>query len=151
MSTSKPLSDVSCYLIAKSAGDAIAFYETAFGAEVLVRLDFPDGKLAHATLKVGDGAFMLADEHPDFGALSPQTVGGCPIQLQIQVADADAAAKRAVEAGATLVRAPKNEFHGSRQALVADPFGYRWFLSQAVEDLSAEEMTQRWTEMMGAA
>jgi PhnB protein len=66
----------------------------------------------------------------------------------LTVDNVDATAARAEEAGGTLVRAPKDEFYGERVALVADPFGYTWFLAQQIEDVAPEEMQRRWTQAL---
>jgi len=71
-------STVVTYISVKGASDAIAYYKKAFGAEELVRMPMPDGKVGHAELKIGDSILMLADEmdHPDAIAKSPRTLGG---------------------------------------------------------------------------
>jgi PhnB protein len=131
------------YLVVKGASRAIEFYEKAFGATELYRLTEPGGKVGHAELRIGNTTFMLADEYPDFGALSPTSIGGSPAKMHLYVDDADAAVKRAVDAGATLLRPVTNEFYGDRGGMVADPFGFSWFLAQHVEDVSPGEMQRR--------
>src|SRR5687768_10036830 len=86
------------YLIVKDAAEAIGFYERALGAEELFRLSEPSGKIGHAELRVAGGRFMLADEYPDFGALSPTTIGGTPVSLHLYVSDVDALVERATAA-----------------------------------------------------
>jgi PhnB protein len=142
-------SPVLFYLVVKDAPRAIEFYKAAFGAAEAFRLTEPSGKVGHAELSINGGMFMLADEYPDFGALAPPSVGGCPVKLHVYVSDVDAAVARAVAAGATLVRAAKNEFYGDRAATVADPFGYSWSLHSRVENVTPQEMQRRWSEMMG--
>lgn len=53
----------------------------------------------------------------------------------------------AVGAGATLVRAVKNEFYGDRSGQFVDPFGHRWNVSTHVEDVPPDEMQRRMAEM----
>jgi len=136
------------YLIVRDAAAALNFYKRAFGAEELMRLTDPAGKIGHAEIKVGNSTIMLADEHPEFGALSPASLGGSPVKLHFTVADADAAAARAVEAGATLLRPVQDQFHGNRAGMVADPFGHSWFVSAEVEQVSAEEMQRRYGQLL---
>ena len=136
------------YLIVRNAPAALDFYVRAFGAKEAFRLTDPTGRIGHAHLTIGDGAFMLADEHPEWGALSPVSIGGTPITLHLEVADADAAAARAIEAGATLLRPVEDQFHGNRSGLVADPFGYKWGISQQLEALSPEEMQRRYDALL---
>ena len=136
------------YLVVKGAPAALDFYTRAFGAKEELRLTDPAGRIGHAHMTIGDSAFMLADEHPEFGALGPATLGGSPITLHLAVADPDAAAQRAVDAGATLLRPVQNQFHGNRSGMVADPFGHKWFLSAEIEKIDPEEMQRRYAELM---
>lgn len=137
-------SRLSAYLVVKGAARAIDFYTRVFGATELYRLTEPSGKVGHAELELGGARFMLADEYPDFGALSPVTIGGSPISMHLYVDDVDALVKRAEEAGATLLRPLKDEFFGDRTAMVSDPFGHKWHLATRIEDVSPEEMQRRW-------
>jgi PhnB protein len=139
------------YLVVRDAPAALDFYARAFGAEERLRLTDPSGRIGHAYMAVGDSAFMLADEHPEFGAVGPVALGGSPVSLHLEVADADAAAARAVAAGATLLRPVADQFHGNRSAMVADPFGHKWFLSQQTEAVGAEEMQRRYDQLTAGA
>jgi PhnB protein len=131
------------YLIVKGAARAIEHYVKVFGATEIYRLVEPSGKIGHAELEIAGSRFMLADEYPDWGALSPVTVGGSPVSLHLYVDDVDALVARAVDAGATLLRAVKDEFFGDRTAQVVDPFGHKWFLATHQTDVSPEEMQRR--------
>lgn len=136
------------YLIVKGAARAIEFYARALGAQERFRLVDPaSGKIGHAELCIGSSPFYLSDEYPDFGALRPPSVGGSQVKLHLRVADADAAIARAVDAGATVLRAVKTEFYGARTGMIADPFGHQWFLESQVEEVSPEEMQHRWNAM----
>ena len=105
----------------RDAARAIDFYARVFGAREDFRLSEPGGKVGHAELLIGDSRLMLADEYPDFGALSPASVGGTPVTLHLYVADVDATVALAEEQGATVLRAPKDEFYGDRSAQIARP------------------------------
>src|SRR5687768_12245888 len=142
---------LTCYLVVKDGRRALDFYARAFGARELFRLTEPRGKIGHAEMAVGESTFMLAEEYPDFGALSPVTIGGSPVKFNIAVPDADAAVKCAVDAGATVLRPVTNEFYGHRTGAVMDPFGYTWFLAQHVEDVSPEEMQRRFEQVLTGA
>lgn len=135
------------YLVVGDAPAALDFYARAFGAQEQLRLTDPAGRIGHAHMTLGDSAFMLADEHPEFGALSPVTIGGSPITLHLEVADPDAAAARAVAAGATLLRPVEDQFHGNRSGMVVDPFGHKWFLSAQTEAVDAGEMQRRYDKL----
>jgi PhnB protein len=134
---------VTPYLILRGAGDAIAFYEKALGAEEVMRIGGPGGRIGHAEIKIGDSRLMLADEHPEIGALSPKTVGGSPVSIHLYVEDVDAAVERAVAVGAKLVRPVADQFYGDRTGGIEDPFGYRWFIATRQEDLTSEEIRRR--------
>jgi len=140
-------SAITPYLIAKGAKDAIAFYVAAFGAVENYRLVDPQsGKIGHADLAIGGAAFMLADEHPDFGALGPVTIGGTPVKLHLSVADADATVAAAERAGATVLRPVQDQMHGERSGMIVDPFGHQWFIGTPIEQVSPEEMQARYDE-----
>ena len=134
---------VTPYLILRGAGDAIAFYEKAFGAAEVMRIGGPGGRIGHAEIKIGDSRLMLADEYPEIGALSPKTVGGSPVSIHLYVEDVDAAVERAVAVGAKLVRPVADQFYGDRTGGIEDPFGYRWFIATRQEDLTSEEIRRR--------
>lgn len=132
----------------RGAEKAIAFYVKAFGAKESFRLTEPSGKIGHAELEIGGGMIMLADEYPDYDAVSPQALGGSPVGLHLYVADVDAFVSRAVEAGAKLVRPIEDQFYGDRAGMLEDPFGHKWHIATRKEDVSPEEMQRRWDEAM---
>lgn len=135
------------YLIVKDAAAALAFYERAFGARELFRLTGPDGRVGHAELQIADSILMLADEHPDFGAFSPASVGGSPVSLHLYVGDVDTVMARAESLGGTVLRRAKDEFYGDRAGMIADPAGHRWHLATKKEHVSPQEMQRRWDAM----
>lgn len=131
------------HLIVRGGAEAIAFYQRAFGAELDYDLVEPGGRVGHAEMRIGAARFALADEYPEYDCLSPRTRGGTSIALTFYVADVDAAAARAIEAGATLERPIADEFYGDRVASLRDPFGHRWSLHTRIEEVSPEEMRRR--------
>jgi len=142
----KPIPDgyhsVTPYLIVNGGVKAIEFYKQAFGAQELFRIE-RDGKIGHAEIKIGDSPIMLADEHPEMGAHSPQSLGGSPVSIMLYVENADRMTEQAVAAGAKIVRPLENKFYGDRSATLADPFGHMWHVSMHIEDVSSEEMNRR--------
>lgn len=134
---------VTPYLILSGARDAIAFCQKALGAEEVMRMADPGGKVHHAEIRIGNSRIMLADEHPEIQALSPKTIGGSPVSIHLYVEDVDAAVDRAVEAGAKLIRPVADQFYGDRTGGIEDPFGYRWFIATHKEDLTTDEIRQR--------
>jgi PhnB protein len=151
--TVKPAADVSRaptpHLVVKGAAKAIQFYVDAFGAREIYRLAEPGGKIGHAELAIGTGKLMLADEYPDWGALSPVTIGGSPVSIHLYVDNVDDVVNRAVRCGATVLRQAKDEFFGDRVATLVDPFGHRWQLATRLEDVAPAEMQSRWSGMTG--
>jgi PhnB protein len=131
------------YLIIKGAGDAIEFYKKAFGATELLRFAMPDGQIGHAEIKIGDSPIMMADEHPQMGYRSPQSLGGSPVSIMIYVEDVDAVFNQAIAAGAKSKEAVQDKFYGDRAGSLEDPFGHVWHVATHKEDMSLEEMHKR--------
>jgi len=134
---------LSPYLIVRGAVEAILFYTRAFGAQEQFRLCEPSGKVGHAELLIGGSRIMLADEYPDFGALAPSTIGGSPVSIHLYVEDVDHSYSRAVAAGATALRAVRDEFYGDRTGMLLDPFGHKWHLATRKEEVTPSEMQRR--------
>lgn len=136
---------VTPYLAVKNSAEAIDWYMKALGASELMRYE-DNGKIVHAEIKIGDSIIMLADEWPDAGHLSPQSVGGTPVGFMIYLDDVDSAFKRAIDAGATEERAVEDQFYGDRTGTLRDPYGHRWTLGTHVEDVDDAEMKRRMEE-----
>jgi PhnB protein len=131
------------YLIIKGAARAIDFYKQVFGATELMRFPGPGGSIGHAEIKIGDSPIMLADEAPQMGYRSPQSIGGTPVSLMLYVQEVDKVVDRAVKAGARLERPVADQFYGDRNGTIQDPFGHVWTIGTHKEDVSAEEMQRR--------
>ncbi|PYP83570.1 MAG: glyoxalase [Blastocatellia bacterium AA13] len=141
------------YLILKDAARAIDFYKEVFGATELMRMADAGGRVAHAEMKIGDSAIMLADE-PDSSlrGKSPHSLGDSTVVLSIYVPNADETVARMVAAGSKLLAPVEDRFYGDRCGRVEDPFGHIWIVGTHVEDMSAEEMNRRfesWKEKQG--
>jgi PhnB protein len=133
---------VTPHLICAGAAAAIEFYKKAFKASELTRLPGPDGKLMHASLRIGDSVIMLNDEFPEWGSLGPKARRGSSVTLHLYVDDADAWFERAVKAGATVKLPLQDMFWGDRYAIVEDPFGHNWSIATHVRDLTPEEIQE---------
>jgi PhnB protein len=142
---------VTPYLIISGATEAIAFYQKAFGATELMRIDAPGGKVGHAEIKIGDSPIMLADEFPEMGYKSPQTLGGSPVSIMIYVDDVDTVFKQAIAAGGNEQRPVKDQFYGDRSGTLEDPFGHVWHVATHKEDVTPEEMERRASAHAAAA
>ncbi|HEY6212451.1 MAG TPA: VOC family protein [Vicinamibacterales bacterium] len=131
----------------RGAAAAIDFYVRAFGAREQMRFQAGD-KIPHAEITIGDSLLVVADEGPEAGFPGPETLGGSPVGIRLDVDDVDAAIDRAVNAGARLATPAANQFYGERSGQVFDPFGYRWTLTKVVEPMSVDEMQRRMQNMM---
>ena len=140
---------VTPYLIIKGAAKAIEYYKEAFGAKEVVRMDGPDGKVGHAELQIGDSRIMLADENPTMGAghVSADSIGGSPVSIYLYLPDVDHVVKRAVAAGAKILKPVQDQFYGDRSGFLQDPFGHLWGIATHVEDVSPQEMKERMRKM----
>jgi PhnB protein len=138
---------VTPYITVRGAAEAIEFYVRAFGAEERMRMPSPDGRaIMHAEIKIGDSLVFLADECPEMGNRSPQSLGGTTCSLNLDVPDVDAVFARAVSAGARPRMAVADMFWGDRYGKVTDPFGHEWGIATHKEDLSPQEIERRAAE-----
>lgn len=87
-------------------------------------------------LTYGNGAMVVAAWD---AASVPPTGGRPPATLMMRVADVDATYARAIERGGTGVSAPADMPYGERQAVVRDPAGHSWTLSQTIADADPAE------------
>jgi PhnB protein len=118
---------------------AIDFYTGALGAELVTRFDGPDGKVAHAELRLGDATFQVGDAAPGMGLLPPPAAGN-NFTMTFWTADPDGVFARAVAAGATAVVPVDDTFSGDRMGVIRDPAGIRWCLARHDRDVPAEEI-----------
>lgn len=131
------------YLIVSGAAKAIDFYKKAFGAVEKFRTAQPDGRVGHAEIQIGDSIIMMADEFPEMGARSAQSLGGSPVGILLYVDDVDQVFNQALAAGGKATRPLEDKFYGDRIGEVTDPFGHRWYVATHKEDVSPEEIRKR--------
>lgn len=143
----KPVPDgyhtVTPYLVVDDAQNLLPFLERALGATILSRHEAPDGTVAHAELQIGDSKVMMGQAGGDWRAM--------PAMLHLYVEDMDSLFRRAVDAGARVVRQPEDMFYGDRSGGVVDPSGNQWWISTHIEDVSPEEMARRQEAEAGKA
>jgi PhnB protein len=128
------------HIVVQGADQAVTFYRAAFSAEEISRIPVPDGRLMSVELSIGDGLLHLADEFPELGVLAPPSVGGTAVVLALDVADAEAAFEKAIEAGATVRQRLQDTFWGDLHGQLEDPFGHRWNISEHLRDVPHEEV-----------
>jgi PhnB protein len=126
---------------------AIEFYTRALRAKEAFRFQVGED-IPHAELMIGDSTINVTGEWPEGGRFSAETLGHSPVWMSIQVPDVDAFTKHAVAEGMKLVREPKDQFYGQRDATIEDPFGYTWGVFSVKEEMSLEEMHRRMKEEM---
>jgi PhnB protein len=114
-------------LTVRNAEAAVAFYHRAFGAEEIHRNAYPDGRIV-AEMAIRGARFRVADEAPESANLSPETLGGTSVRLNLLVADPDVQAARAIANGATQIAPVADQSYGLRQGRVADPYGHHWLI-----------------------
>ena len=136
------------HLICAGASDAIEFYKKAFGAQEMMRLPGPDGRLMHAALRIGDSMVMLVDEMPEWGALGPKALKGSPVTIHLMVDNVDEVYARAIAAGASAKMPVADMFWGDRYGQVVDPFGHVWSIATHMRDLTPEEILEAGREAM---
>lgn len=138
-------------LVVQGAAKALDFYADVFGATERLRLPGPDGTIAHAEIEIGDAVVIVEDPNPQLGTAPPPSGGlpGTPVFQYIYVTDVDAVMARAVELGATQMRAPENQFYGERDGFMIDPFGQAWAVATHVEDVTPDESRRRMAALFG--
>lgn len=137
--TVKPIPEgyhtVTPYLVVEGAANLIDFLKQAFAAEEILRMALPDGTISHAEVRIGDSIVMMAEAQGEYPPM--------PTMLHLYVEDMDTVYQRALQAGATSVREPENQFYGDRTGGVQDSSGNQWFITTHIEDVSPEEMAKR--------
>jgi PhnB protein len=112
-------------LSVKNASAAIEYYKAAFGAQELMRNTSLDGDVV-AELAIGEARFVVADESPDHNNFGPESLGGTPVRIGLQVENPDAVAEEAVRAGAKEIYPVADQHYGYRLGHIVDPFGHHW-------------------------
>jgi PhnB protein len=131
---------VTPYLIASGASNLMDFLKRAFDAQETFRMPAPDGAIMHAEMKIGDSMIMLGEASVQWKPLA------CALYLYVN--DADALYKRALQAGATSIMEPADQFYGDRHGGVKDPSGNTWWIATHKEDVPPEELKKRAEEFM---
>jgi PhnB protein len=137
------------HIVVRDAARAVEWYKQALGAEERGRVPLPGGKLMSVELWFGDSAVMVADEFPEMGVVSPQTVGGTSTVLNLYTEDVDALWQRAVDAGAEVLHPLQDAFWGDRHGQLTDPYGHRWGLAEHLRDVPPEEVVRAAAEAFG--
>ena len=140
---------IAAHIVVQGADRSATFYREAFAAEEIERIPVPDGRLMSLQLRIGGSVLHVADEFPEMGVLAPPSLGGTPVVLALEVADADATFAQAVEAGASVRQPVADMFWGDRQGQLEDPFGHRWNVTQHVRDVPRDEVVAGAAKLFG--
>lgn len=135
------------HVVVPDAARAVDWYTSVLGAEERLRIPVPDGRVMSVELRFGDSTLMLADEFPEMGIVSPQTLGGTYMALHLIVDDVERVWQSALDAGAEVFHPLQDSFWGERHGQVIDPFGHRWGLAQHLHDVPPEELLRAAQEM----
>jgi PhnB protein len=131
------------HLFVQDAPAAVRFYGAAFGAVELFRNALPDGRVLFIEVALGPGRLLVSEETPALNALAPPTIGGSPVLLLLELDEVDVVAERAIAAGATVEMPIQEMFWGERYGVLRDPFGHRWALSTARQQLTPDDIAER--------
>jgi PhnB protein len=137
---STDLQSLTPHLVVRDPAAASDWYQRALAAVEQSRVPLPNDKVLTIELRFGSSTVMVADEFAEFGILSPLAIGGTAVVLNLEVADADAAWERALEAGAEVVHPLADQFWGDRQGQLRDPFGHKWNIAQHLRRVPPEEL-----------
>lgn len=140
--------DITLHLTVKGAADYVEFLKKAFNAKEIDRSSMPDGRLMHATVRIGDSYIMLNDHFPEMGA-HPIPEGDWPLRINLYVADSDAQWAQAIAAGCIVVFPLQDQFWGDRYGQVRDPKGFVWSIATRKEHLTKAELDERAKKMFG--
>lgn len=142
----RPPSGLSPHLVVSNAAAAIDFYKNAFGAVELTRHLAPDGKrIMHAAVLINDSTVMLSDEFPEYTGgkrSAPDALGGTPVVLHLQMAEADTFFNKAAAAGAEVKMPLADQFWGDRYGQLRDPFGHVWSVGATKQKLTEAEVNE---------
>ena len=124
---------VTPYLYYENVADALDWLSRCFGFTEALRLDGPDGSVAHAEMRFLDGVIMLGCPGAEFRA--PRHDDRRSGTTYIYVNDVDAHHAHATQEGATITSEPEDQSYGDRTYVAEDPEGHRWFFAQHVKDV----------------
>jgi PhnB protein len=144
------LEGLQAHIVVPDADAAASWYARAFGAREESRIPIPGGRVLSLVLQFGEARVHVASEFPDFGVVSPLTIGGTATVLQLNTDDADALWSRALEAGAVVHHELADQFWGERHGQLTDPFGHRWNVAQRLREVPDDELAAAAAQMFAS-
>jgi len=117
-------------LAVKNGAAAVEYYQKAFGAELIDKMEI-EGKLIIAALSIDGANFYISDESPDLNNLGPSSLSGrTTVRMELEISDPDEFARKAVAGGATIMFPIEDRDYGYRQGRIVDPFGHHWIIGR---------------------
>jgi PhnB protein len=120
-------------LTVKDAVAAVDFYRDAFNAVEQARFTAPAGQVV-AEMAIDGLQFFVVDENPQAFNLSPKSLNGTTVRINLVVDDPDATAASAIAAGASEIFPVADQPYGFRQGRVADPDGHHWLIGKPLAE-----------------
>ena len=120
------------WLSVRNAARAVEFYQSAFEAKEVYRLD--GGGEIVARLSVQGCEFWVSDD----ASSSPESLGGSSVRMILTTADPDTVFAQACAAGASVVYGVEDA-HGWRVGRIVDPFGHHWEIGRPLGDQSSDQ------------
>jgi PhnB protein len=140
---------VTAHIVVPDADEAAAWYARALGAQERERIPLPGGRVMTVEVEINGSSVHVGSEFPDFGIVSPRTIGGTATVLQIETDDADALWARATNAGAAVKAELADQFWGERHGQIEDPFGHRWNIAQRTREVPHDEVVAAAADVFG--
>jgi PhnB protein len=126
---------VTPFIVARNATGLLEFLKKAFNGETTSIMHDPDGKVMHATARIGNSIVMVSDANDRFPAM--------PAMLYLYMDDVDLVFNKAIKAGGQSLREPTNEFYGDRSAGIKDAWDNQWWIATHIEDVDEKELKRR--------
>ena len=135
-------------LVCLDPASEIDFCAKTFEAVERVRRPGPDGTVAHALMTIGPQMLMIESEWPTIPSRAPQPDGSSPVVIFVYVENVDRVVERAVAIGAKVLLPAQDQFWGDRTAMIMDPAGHVWTVATRIEETTAQERTDRWSDKL---
>ena len=109
------------YFTVADADLLIEFLAAAFGGINIVTKRYPDGKIQHARVRIGDSILMLNESNEQYESNVSQ--------MHLYVDDVETVYADALSAGAESIMEPNIRPYGDPMAGVKDPCGNLWWIA----------------------
>lgn len=118
-------------MIVKSAVEAAGYYEKLLNAEVISITNLELGS-NEAKFKIGDTAFRILDENPDYGMYAPKDGVPASIGINLIVKNIDKMSETAKNLSCDII-SPVTDFGHAINMVIKDKFGHIWVVNQDME------------------